>query len=122
MKTRASAVLVIVVSALSGCSFTHRESKTLSQMQQVDMAVKLYESEYGKLDVVDSRDVFTQLHQGNRKKINFIEPTAEEKKAGQFLDAWNQPLSFFRLADGSLQIVSGGRDQKVGTSDDIYTK
>ena len=98
--------------------------KTRSILNTLNSAVNLYETEFGRLEIKNDGYVFSELCGGNKKKYLFISPFEDEADKKLFLDAWNNPVRFSRLDDGSLQIISSGRDGIFGSpkNDDIFLK
>jgi hypothetical protein len=88
-------------------------------MNQLPVAIQMYDSEFGLLDLASPPNVFTALHKGNKKMLNFIEPREEEKKAGVFLDGWGTEFRFRRIDEKRIEIISAGPDRKFSTDDDI---
>jgi hypothetical protein len=109
---------------LSGCLPDTKGPKTKAILSQLNSGVSLYESEFGRLEIKNDGYVFSELCGGNEKKYMFLSPYEDEAEKRLFLDAWNNPVRFSRLDDGSLQIISSGRDGVFGSSknDDISLK
>ncbi|MBC7948323.1 MAG: type II secretion system protein GspG [Chitinophagaceae bacterium] len=120
-----STFLVLFASlCLAGCLPDSKGPKTKAILSQLNAGVSLYESEFGRLQIKNDGYVFSELCGGNKKMMMFIAPVGSESEKRLFLDAWNNPVRFSRSDDGSLQIISSGRDGVFGTSknDDISLK
>lgn len=117
--------LVLFISlCLAGCLPDTQGPKTKAILSQLNAGVSLYESEFGRLEIKNDGYVFSELCGGNNKKMMFLAPVGSESEMRLFLDAWNNPVRFSRLDDGSLQIISSGRDGIFGSpkNDDISLK
>jgi len=109
---------------LTGCIPEAKVSKTKAIISQLNSGVSLYESEFGRLEIKNDGYVFSELCGENKKKILFLAPVESESEKRLFIDAWNNPVRFSRLDDGSLQIISSGPDGIFGSpkNDDIALK
>lgn len=117
--------LVLAISfCFAGCLPDVKGPKTKAILNQLNSGISLYESEFGRLKIRNDGYVFSELCGGNKKKMMFLAPVGLEAEKRLFLDAWNNPVRFYRLHDGSLQIISSGRDGVFGSprNDDISLK
>jgi hypothetical protein len=122
MKTTLFALFISL--CLAGCIPDTNGPKTRAILNQLNSGVILYESEFGRLETRNDSYVFAELCGGNKKKLMFLAPIGSEAEKRLFLDAWNNPVRFSRTDDGSLQIISSGRDGIFGgtKNDDIFLK
>jgi len=122
MKT--TSLILVTTLCLTGCLPDTKSPKTKATLNQLNSGVSLYESEFGRLEVKNDGYVFHELCGGNKKMMMFLAPVGSESEKKLFLDAWDNPVRFSRLDDGSLQIISSGRDGVFGSpkNDDISLK
>lgn len=87
----------------------------------VEEGLAAYGKDYGELPEGDNAAVIEALMGENPRQKPYINPRFGEltDDHGRLLDPWNQPFRIQRQGDGSVALLSSGRNRKFDDDDDI---
>jgi hypothetical protein len=96
------------------------ENSIFDDLKIVKSVFERYRTEFGENPVGLNEDMVRRLTGHNPKQIAFLPSDHSAiNSEGQWIDRWGTPFHFHQISGTHLEIISGGPDQQVWTSDDV---